>query len=309
MQPAGSRLSSRPKTERQRREACSFWKGTRPGSKSLFPHHSFKPGLVVLDVLKPFDFRRYALLLDIDGTILDFAPTPREVWVPIGFQEVLVQLLRDLDGALALVSGRSFEDIDLIFSPLQFAGVGCHGAELRPTLGAPKEHSHTVPLDEDVKRRFAPIRKIAKGILLEDKDFSLAIHYRLAPKAEKAIYAAVTEICASLPAVPIEVLRGKFVVEIKSAGVTKASGVRSLMQGAPFIGRAPIFLGDDVTDETVFPIIPEFSGYCFSVGRKIEGTDGCFDNPAAVRKWLTKIAQSGTDVAAETPKKKARAGT
>jgi trehalose 6-phosphate phosphatase len=173
----------------------------------------------------------------------------------------------------------------------------------------PQELPSTAPLDDSVKRLFAPIRKLAHGILLEDKDYSLAIHYRLAPKAEKAIYKAVAEISSGISNVPIEVLRGKFVVEIKSAGVTKASGVRTLMKHPPFAGRLPIFLGDDVTDETVFPIIPEFSGYCFSVGRKIEGTDGCFDNPAAVRKWLKKITQSDGQVSADVPKKKARAGT
>jgi trehalose 6-phosphate phosphatase len=258
-----------------------------------YPSNSANIGTVVLDVLNPFDFRRYALLLDIDGTILDFAPTPREVWVPPGLQESLLILLEKMEGAVALVSGRSLNDMDLIFSPLQFAAIGCHGAELRPGLGVPAEHPDTAPLDETVKRRFASVRKIAPGILLEDKGFSLAIHYRLAPKAEKEIYEAVTEIGASIPATPIEFLRGKFVVEVKSAGITKASGVRRLMKHAPFAGRAPIFLGDDVTDETVFPIIPEFSGYCFSVGRKIESTNGCFDNPAAVRRWLRSIARSG----------------
>jgi trehalose 6-phosphate phosphatase len=213
-----------------------------------------------------------------------------------------------MDGALALVSGRSLEDIDLIFSPLQLAGIGCHGAELRPSFGMPQELPSTAPLHDSVKRLFAPIRKLAHGILLEDKEYSLAIHYRLAPKAEKAIYTAVADISSRITDVPIEVLRGKFVCEIKSAGVTKASGVRSLMKHPPFVGRQPIFLGDDVTDETVFPIIPEFSGYCFSVGRKIEGTDGCFDNPAAVRKWLKKIAQPDVQAAAETPKKRAKAG-
>jgi trehalose 6-phosphate phosphatase len=262
----------------------------------------------VLDALWPFDFRRYALLLDIDGTILDFAPTPREVWVPPSLQDVLGQLLEKMDGAVALVSGRSIEDIDLIFSPLQMAGVGCHGAELRPSFGMPQELPRTAPLDDGVKRLFAPIRKLAQGILLEDKEYSLAIHYRLAPKSEKAIYQAVADICSRISTVPIEILRGKFVVEIKSAGVTKASGVRTLMKHPPFAGRQPIFLGDDVTDETVFPIIPEFSGYCFSVGRKIEGTDGCFDNPGAVRKWLKKITQSDEQVSADAPKKKARAG-
>jgi trehalose 6-phosphate phosphatase len=244
------------------------------------------------DALLPLDLQRFAILLDVDGTILDFAPTPREVWVPAGLQDVLLQLLKKTDGAVALVSGRSLEDLDLIFTPLQMAGVGCHGAELRPALDAPQEIPRSPPLDEGIKRRFAAIKNLAPGILLEDKGYSLAVHYRLAPDCEQAVREAIASIGAGLPDVPIEILPGKFVLEIKSAGITKALGVRELMKCPSFAGRRPIFVGDDVTDETIFPIIPEYSGYCFSVGREIEGTNGCFDSPEAVRRWLTKLAQS-----------------
>ena len=57
-----------------------------------------------------------AILLDIDGTLLDLAPTPREVWVPPGLAKTLNRLLVRTSGALALVSGRSLNDIDLIFA-------------------------------------------------------------------------------------------------------------------------------------------------------------------------------------------------
>src|SRR5271154_408054 len=67
-----------------------------------------------------------AVLLDIDGTLLDLAPTPREVWVPEGLAETLSGLLRRTSGALALVSGRSLNDIDLIFAPQQFPAIGGH---------------------------------------------------------------------------------------------------------------------------------------------------------------------------------------
>src|ERR1700716_4559003 len=74
---------------------------------------------------------QFAILLDIDGTLLDLAPTPREVWVPPGLSKTLNRLLVPTSGALALVSGRSLNDIDLIFAPDQFPGVGGHGAEMR----------------------------------------------------------------------------------------------------------------------------------------------------------------------------------
>src|SRR5438445_2069729 len=199
-----------------------------------------------------------AVLLYIDGTLLELMPTPREVWVPPGLAKTLNRLLVRTNGALAMVSGRSLNDIDLIFAPEQFPAVGGHGAEMRIDPDSESVAAHAPPLDKELKRRLAAIAKLSPGILLEDKGYSLALHYRLAPHAEKAIYAAVSLIRADLPNAPIEVLPGKCVCEIKHSAFTKASGVRELITHAPFKGRRPIFIGDDVTDEAVFEIMPDF---------------------------------------------------
>jgi trehalose 6-phosphate phosphatase len=230
-----------------------------------------------------------AILLDIDGTLLDLAPTPREVWVPPGLAKTLNRLLDRTSGALALVSGRSLNDIDLIFAPEQFPGVGGHGAEMRISGDSEAVATHAPPMDKELKRRLAAIAKLSPGILLEDKGYSLALHYRLAPHAEKAIYAAVSLIRADLPNAPIEVLPGKCVCEIKHSGFNKATGVRELMTHEPFKGRRPFFIGDDVTDETVFAIMPELGGLAFSVGRRTQGVAGHFDEPGDVRAWLARL--------------------
>jgi trehalose 6-phosphate phosphatase len=234
----------------------------------------------------------YAFLLDIDGTLLDLAPTPREVWVPPGLANTLGGLLERTAGALALVSGRSLNDIDLIFAPEIFPAVGGHGAEMRLSLDGEAVATHAPPLDKDLKRRLAAIAKLSPGILLEDKGYSLALHYRLAPHAEKAIYEAVSLIRADLPNAPIEVLPGKCVCEIKHAGFNKATGVRELMTHEPFKGRRPIFIGDDVTDEAVFAIMPEFDGFAFSVGRRAMGVVDHFDEPRNVRAWLASLLEN-----------------
>src|SRR6266550_4858386 len=230
-----------------------------------------------------------AILLDIDGTLLDLAPTPREVWVPPGLAKTLNGLLDKTAGALALVSGRSLNDIDLIFAPEQYPAVGGHGAEMRVAADSEAVATHAPPMDKELKRRLAAIAKLSPGILLEDKGYSLALHYRLAPHAEKAIYAAVSLIRADLPNAPIEVLPGKCVCEIKHSGFTKATGVLELMAHEPFIGRRPIFIGDDVTDETVFAIMPDLDGLAFSVGRHATGVADYFDEPGDVREWLAHL--------------------
>jgi len=230
-----------------------------------------------------------AILLDIDGTLLDLMPTPREVWVPPGLSRTLNGLLERTSGALALVSGRSLNDIDLIFAPEQFPAVGGHGAEMRLSADSEAVAVHAPPLDKELKRRLATIAKLSPGILLEDKGYSLALHYRLAPHAEKAIYEAVSLIRADLPNAPIEVLPGKCVCEIKHSGFTKATGVRELMTHEPFKGRRPLFIGDDVTDETVFAILPDFDGVGFSVGHLVRGGAGHFDAPSDVREFLARL--------------------
>ena len=251
---------------------------TVPVPRSLVPH-----------------LRETAILLDIDGTLLDLAPTPREVWVPPGLARTLNRLLARTDGALALVSGRSLNDIDLIFAPAEFPAVGGHGAEMRIAIDSEAVASHAPPMDKELKRRLAAIARLSPGILLEDKGYSLALHYRLAPHAEKAIYAAVSLIRADLPNAPIEVLPGKCVCEIKHSGFTKATGVRELMTREPFKGRRPLFIGDDVTDESVFAIMPDLDGLAFSVGRRAQGVAGHFDSPDDVRQFLAHLLDDERD--------------
>jgi len=254
---------------------------TVPVRRSLVPHLS-----------------ETAVLLDIDGTLLDLAPTPREVWVPPGLAKTLHRLHQRTNGALALVSGRSLNDIDLIFAPEQFPAVGGHGAEMRITAESEAVASHAPPMDKELKRRLAAIARLSPGILLEDKGYSLALHYRLAPHAETAIYEAVSLIRADLPNAPIEVLPGKLVCEIKHSGFTKASGVKELMTRGPFRGRRPFFIGDDVTDESVFAIMPDLDGLAFSVGRRARGVAGHFDAPSDVREFLAHLLDDEREIAA-----------
>jgi trehalose 6-phosphate phosphatase len=235
------------------------------------------------------DLRKCALLLDIDGTILDLAASPQQVWVPAELRQALARLDGLTGGALALVSGRSLGDIDLIFSPLELAAVGGHGAELRATPGA-EPLIRAKPLGTALKRKLAALTELGPGILAEDKGYSLALHFRLAPEKADAVRTAVDRICADAAPGLVEVLPGKLVIEIKAAGVNKANAVCDLMNLAPFAGRNPIFIGDDFTDEPVFGVISRFGGLGFSVGRVLPGVNGHFEKPESVRAWLTRIA-------------------
>src|SRR5690242_10251779 len=115
----------------------------KEGMEQLIPHsppirpqppsavnHSHRPE----EMPVPLDLRdlsRFALLLDIDGTLLEIAPTPQAVYVPPTLCDTLVAIRHRLGGALALVSGRLIADIDTLFTPLRLPAVGGHGAEVR----------------------------------------------------------------------------------------------------------------------------------------------------------------------------------
>jgi trehalose 6-phosphate phosphatase len=240
----------------------------------------------------PADLSKMAILLDVDGTLLDLAPTPREVFVSHELRDTLGRLSKRTGGAVAFVSGRPVSELDLIFSPLQLPAIGGHGAEFRAAAGAPTEAARLPPLDAVVKRQFAAIAEAGPGIILEDKGYSLALHYRLAPDKEHVVRDAAMKIWRDLNTTALEILPGKLVLEVKQVGTTKATAVRELMRIAPFAGRRPVFIGDDITDLGVFAILPELGGIGVSVGRNVPGVDACFERPTDVRHWLQELSHS-----------------
>lgn len=235
------------------------------------------------------DLSASAIFLDVDGTLLDIAPTPAEVEVPAGLIEVLAALAEATGGALAFVSGRPISDLDRLFKPLQLASVGGHGAEIRLPESCSKERV-AQPIDRGLRQSLVAIAARYDGVLIEDKGYSLALHYRLVPERGAAVLAEVEAASAAHP--EIELLSGKYVIEIKSPHVSKGTGIRRLMLYAPFRGRRPVFIGDDVTDEAAFAVLGEFDGCGFSVGREIAGLAGSFDSPEEVRQWLVRITDN-----------------
>jgi trehalose 6-phosphate phosphatase len=238
----------------------------------------------------PTNIKEIAILLDVDGTIIDLALTPDDVRVPSPLPETLAQLSALTGGALALVSGRPVRDLDELFAPLKLPVIGGHGAEFR--LRNTELISNYPPLDPAIRQRFAEIAKIDPGIVVEDKEYSLALHYRLVPDRRAAVLEAAAEILAEFPSAPIELLPGKAMIEVKKIGYDKASAVRKLMTYMPFAARRPIMIGDDVTDESMFAVAPEYQGVAISVGRKRAHVSYQFERPADVRRWLEQTAQA-----------------
>jgi trehalose 6-phosphate phosphatase len=247
---------------------------------------------VKLDTASPIfnslDLTRTALLFDVDGTLIDIGPSPFEVDVPGDLKDTLARLYELTQGALALVSGRPIRDLDMLFAPLRLPAVGGHGAETRLAEGAHVERIDDLP--EALRRYLVDAAKPGSGIEYEDKGYSVALHYRKAPKQAEPLRRHIAAGRAAFPDEKTELLLGKAMFEVKRPGVNKGAAVRSVMTEPPFAGRRPIFLGDDVTDESVFEMLPSLGGQGFGVGRHFPQIAGMFPTAEDVRRALHSLA-------------------
>jgi trehalose 6-phosphate phosphatase len=239
--------------------------------------------------LEPIDLAHVAILLDVDGTIVDVAATPQGVVVPSSLLRTLAALHTRTDGALALVSGRLVENLDHLFAPLTLPCIGGHGIELRSSARAPL-HSRPDELGPTVKYQVVAAAAADPRIIVEDKGSSLAVHFRLAPDQALLMKNKIAAIVDRSGDEKLEMLCGKAVIEIKPRTFNKGTAVRALMSVAPFAHRIPLFVGDDVTDESVFAILPDLGGCGYSVGREVAGVHGVFRGPQEVRDWLAGLA-------------------
>lgn len=244
---------------------------------------------IVLEIFTGLDLSSVALLLDVDGTLIDIGPTPQQVHVPDDLNASLARLDQLTGGATALVSGRLISDLDRLFSPLALSAIGAHGAEMRVRGIAVARGIDLLPAA--MRRRLSGAA--TPGVIVEDKGYSLALHFRSAPERERELHKFAQAVCREFPDQFLELLPGKAMLEIRRAQVNKGEGVLALMNHPPFRGRTPVFIGDDVTDEAVFAVLPQIGGLGYSVSRKFAGLAGMFHSPAEVRIALARLAQSG----------------
>jgi trehalose 6-phosphate phosphatase len=240
--------------------------------------------------ISEFSLERDAFLLDIDGTLLDIAPTPESVRVPATLKATLAILQQSAGGALALVSGRPLSAIDHLFVPLSLAAIGCHGAEWRKRAGDSAE-LRAAPLAIAMKNALLEAISDLSGIRVEDKGYTLAFHYRRAPEQKSSLEKRLAAQIASYKS-ELCLLHGKAVFEVKPCAFDKGEATAALMNVPPFAGRRPVFAGDDHTDEYALAVVRRMGGIGISVGRKLPDAKRMLPAPYAVRSWLAHLARS-----------------
>jgi len=231
-----------------------------------------------------------AVFLDFDGTLVNIAERPDLVHVPKSLLTTIQEVHDELDGALALISGRSIADLDALLAPLQLPMAGVHGVEHRDGSGFfHSVKSSTIP--QAVRERLTALVAADETLILEDKGNSLALHYRQSPARETLIRAELQEIYTDLGQDFI-LQHGKMVLELRPAGANKGTAIRKFMADPPFAGRRPVFIGDDITDEDAFQVINQLQGCSVKVGPGEPGSAARYklEDVEAVRDWLRPLA-------------------
>jgi trehalose 6-phosphate phosphatase len=234
----------------------------------------------------PLD-ERCALFLDIDGTLLEFAPTPDGVVVDRALADLLSALGRALDGAVALITGRTLANADKLFGGTKHLLVaGLHGSERRSVDGAVHRHEQAareLNLLRDDMARFAARHK---GLLFEDKGATFAIHYRRAPALASFVHRTLRRHAAHASIVGWQLQRGKGVLELRPEGRDKGTAIVDYLQERPFEGRKPVFVGDDISDEFGFDAVTALGGQAVKVGPGPTSATYRLPDVSAVREWL-----------------------
>ena len=230
----------------------------------------------------------HGVLLDFDGTLVDLVDRPDAVVVDPALAALIRRLRSTFTGRVALVSGRSVAQLEAMLGEAvdDVALVGSHGAEVRmgPRHEQPDRPQALTSAEESIRTAFAG----RDGVVVEVKSLGVAVHYRMAPDAETAARALVQRLASEHG---LAVQEGKMMVELRTAGHDKGSGIAALMRQAPFAGSVPVFVGDDVTDEAGFAMARALGGFGVLVG-PARATAARFrlDNVAAVRAWLEQAA-------------------
>lgn len=223
-----------------------------------------------------------ALFLDFDGTLAELASRPDAVRIPPDLPSLLDALHERLGGALALITGRARGDLQRWLPVQHWPGAFEHGA-LR--VGADGIDRLAVTPDlGPVVMAVQPFAARHPALLLEVKQTALALHYRLAPELRAACVALLEQAVAEHPG--LRLLHGKAVVEVKAAHTNKGAAIDCFMREPPFVGRRPVFAGDDVTDEDGFTVVQSHGGDGLKVGDGPSIARLRCESPQALRDWL-----------------------
>jgi len=229
------------------------------------------------------DLARTALFLDLDGTLAPIVSRPQDVGPDPRRTAILEELVRRMDGRVAILSGRTLAEIDHILDNAVCPAAAVHGLDRREPDG---RHSPPAPHDDlpEVAAAFKDLAAKTPGLLVETKGLSVALHYRQAPDQADAVLVLAQDWADRTG---LKLQPGHMVVELRTPGPDKGDSLATFMAAAPFEGAVPVFVGDDLTDEPAFRAARALGGAGVLVGpwRNSAATHR-LEDVSAVLDWL-----------------------
>ncbi len=239
---------------------------------------------------------RLLLCLDYDGTLTPIAARPEEARPTPALLSLLSQLVQRPNLVVAIVSGRSLLDLRTLLPVPGLVFIGTHGCEIGTPDGKTKllVPGGVVSLAiARLRQEIAPTLVNSPGLILEDKRYALALHYRLAQSQDTW---AIEEFLAAVRAyqrkgITLEVIHGKKVIEVRPVGSSKGRAVQFLLAGE-HANTFPIYIGDDLTDEEAFTALSE-RGITILVADPPQASAARYylNNPPEVLRFLSMLAQ------------------
>lgn len=234
------------------------------------------------------NFGADALFLDFDGTLAEIAPTPDLVHFFPETRDIIDILVKSFSGAVAIVTGRNISEIDGHLAPLKLPVAGLYGLAHRTAAG---DIVDSPMVGKALARALAELKSMVEqhpGLLLELKGQTLALHYRSRPDLGAACHQAVKAAVRDRPG--LKTIEGKMVVEITPSGADKGRAVQDFLREAPFIGRRPIYAGDDVSDEDAFVVVNALGGITIKIGPGPTSARYRADDIPELLTWLGAVS-------------------
>jgi trehalose 6-phosphate phosphatase len=230
---------------------------------------------------------RTAIFLDFDGVLVDLAESPDRILVPDTLNPLLQRLAEATGGAIAIVTGRAIQDIGAHLDPLPGWIAGSHGGERK--MPGQSVEPHPLTGSESVAEVQGMAKKLAtgeNGVLFELKPLGAAVHYRADPTQEKAMRRGVEQIASHHG--DFECHSAKMAFELRPRDVGKDKVVAEWLQCPPFMGRIPVYFGDDLTDEPAMHVTQAANGRAVKVGNGPSTAHYRLDAPADVLNQLSR---------------------